>query len=133
MSKNLIIFLGVFFILSCKSSLIKKEELEKWNAQLQKEYISLDNIALYEYDFDKKKYITINESILIKKNTKVYLQLEAVDDWLRIRAFDLQKNKKDYLGEVIFYLTVPENKELTSSEIKKIIDDFITMHFNSIN
>jgi len=133
MCKKLIIFLIFFLILFCKSSIVKKQEIENWNKNLEKEYVTINDLYLYEYDFKNKKFIPINETIIVKKNTIVSLQIEASDDWLRVRIFNLQKNLKDYLGEVVFYLTVPEGMEFTSSDLKKIIDEFIIQNFKIKN
>jgi type II secretion system-associated lipoprotein len=133
MCKKLIIFLIFFLILFCKSSIVKKQEIENWNKNLEKEYVTINDLYLYEYDFKNNKFIPINETIIVKKNTIVSLQIEASDDWLRVRIFNLQKNLKDYLGEVVFYLTVPEGMEFTSSDLKKIIDEFIFQNFKIKN
>ncbi|MFN3247041.1 MAG: type II secretion system-associated lipoprotein, partial [Leptonema sp. (in: bacteria)] len=133
MKKNLIFFFIIYFILFCKSSLVKKQELEQWNQSLQKEYIAINDLYLYEYDFQNERFIPVSDSVIIKKNTKVSIQIEAVDDWLRIRVFDVKNTKNEYFGDVVFYLTIPENIKIETPQIKKIIDNFITLNFREIN
>jgi type II secretion system-associated lipoprotein len=133
MKKNLIFFFIIFFTLFCKSSLVKKQELEQWNQSLQKEYIAINDLYLYEYDFQNQRFIPVSGSVIIKKNTKVSIKIEAVDDWLRIRVFDVKNTKNEYFGDVVFYLTIPENIKIETPQIKKIIDNFITLNFREIN
>jgi len=123
----------MYFMLFCKSSLVKKQELEQWNQSLQKEYIAINDLYLYEYDFQNERFIPVSDSVIIKKNTKVSIQIEAVDDWLRIRVFDVKNTKNEYFGDVVFYLTIPENIKIETPQIKKIIDNFITLNFREIN
>jgi type II secretion system-associated lipoprotein len=120
-------------MLFCKSSLVKKQELEQWNQSLQKEYIAINDLYLYEYDFQNERFIPVSDSVIIKKNIKVSIKIEAVDDWLRIRVFDVKNTKNEYFGDVVFYLTIPENIKIETPQIKKIIDNFITLNFREIN
>jgi len=133
MKKNLIFFFIIYFTLFCKSSIVKKQELEQWNQSLQKEYLTINDLYLYEYDFENQRFIPVSDSVNIKKNTKVSIQLEAVDDWLRIRVYDMKNTKNEYFGDLVFYLTIPENIKIESHQIKKIIDNFITLNFREIN
>gem|GEM_PF-5032729 len=133
MKKNLIFFFIIYFMLFCKSSLVKKQELEQWNQSLQKEYIAINDLYLYEYDFQNERFIPVSDSVIIKKNTKVSIKIEALDDWLRIRVFDVKNTKNEYFGDVVFYLTIPENIKIETPQIKKIIDNFITLNFREIN
>lgn len=133
MKKNLIFFFIIYFTLFCKSSIVKKQELEQWNQSLQKEYLTINDLYLYEYDFENQRFIPVSDSVNIKKNTKVSIQLEAVDDWLRIRVYDMKNTKNEYFGDLVFYLTIPENIKIESDQIKKIIDNFITLNFREIN
>jgi len=133
MKKNLIFFFIIFFILFCKSSLVKKQELEQWNQSLQKEYIAINDLYLYEYDFQNERFIPVSDSVIIKKNAKVSIKIEAVDDWLRIRVFDVKNTKNEYFGDVVFYLIIPENIKIETPQIKKIINNFITLNFREIN
>ncbi len=133
MFKNFVLFFSFVFLFFCKTQIVKKKELEAWNKEIMKShYVTINDLYLYEYNFKKKEFEKITSNIIIKKTTPVKLELESTDDWLRIRAFDLNNTKKEYLGDVIFYITIQEDsKNIPSDEIKSIIFNFINMNFKN--
>lgn len=132
MFRFFVLFFSLFLLFFCKSSIVKKKELEKWRKELKSDYVSINDIFLYEYNFKTKEYEKISSSIILKKNLNVRLEFEAVDDWFRIRAFDLNNSKRDYLGDVIFYITLPDNGEdISTDDIKKIVFSFIDLNFKN--
>lgn len=132
MYKKFVLFFLIFLLFFCKTNIIKKKELDEWNKEIKSNYITINDIFLYEYNFKIKDFEKINPNVVFQKNKNVRLELESVDDWLRIRAFDVNNTKKDYLGDVILYISLPEDsKGITSDEIKKIIFVFIKSNFKN--
>ncbi len=126
-------FYVIFLISSCKSSIISKKELKRFNDILENSvYVSISELYLYEYDFKQKDFKKISNVPIIKKNTKLKIQLESQDDWLRIRVFELAGNPKQNFGNVVFYMVSSEEK-VTLEDLKKAIDEFINQFFQKVN
>ncbi len=130
MFRKFVLFFFVFSLFFCKSSVVKKKELDEWNQEIKSIYVTINDIFLYEYNFKNQDFEKISPSVVLQRNKKVRLELESVDDWLRMRAFDINNTKKEYLGDVILYIDLPEDrKNITSDDVKKIIFSFIKLNF----
>lgn len=122
----------VFLLFFCKSSIISKKELKKWNETLENTiYVPLNDLYFYEYNFKEKDFKKISDFALVKKDTKLKIQLESQEDWLRIRVVDSTDNLKENLGYVVFYVVSPD-EEVSLEEIQKIIDQFINQFFQKV-
>ncbi|MFN3603333.1 MAG: hypothetical protein ACK4UJ_01350 [Leptonema sp. (in: bacteria)] len=127
-------FLLFVFLFLCRTSIITKNDLKKWNESLQNsEYITLLDIYHFEYNHEDKQLKKLSEKILIKKNTRVKIQIESQEDWIRLRILDSSKNPKENFGDVVLYVVAEENYKFSFEEIQKIFEKFISQHLQKLN
>lgn len=97
------------------------------------EYITLLDIYHFEYNHEDKQLKKLSEKILIKKNTRVKIQIESQEDWIRLRILDSSKNPKENFGDVVLYVVAEENYKFSFEEIQKIFEKFISQHLQKLN
>ncbi|MCS7205519.1 MAG: type II secretion system-associated lipoprotein [Leptospiraceae bacterium] len=128
----LLMFFLVYWVFFCRTTLVSKKELQNWNQDYQKHvYLTTSEVFLSDYDFETNSFVKVQDQPLIQKNSKVTLKIEAVDDWVRLRVFEENKNRIDYFGVVVLYLH-PADEKKKSKELKKIIDEYIETHFKKL-
>lgn len=128
------IFLAIYLNFFCKSSIVSKKELINWNNNLiENSFRTVQDLYLYEYNYENNNFIKISDKILVKKNVVVKIQIESTEDWLRLRVIDVSKNPKENLGDVIMYIIANEEKKLKFSDIQNIVENFIFMNFQKLN
>ncbi len=139
MRKNYSIFfvLVFFFFIFCKTSLLKKKEIEQINQEFSaKKYVALLDISLFYYDFKNQNYEVLDNALKIKKGTISEIMIESSEDWLRIRCFDTLKDKKNHKGEVIFFLSIEDIEDdgikLNKEKVLEILQTFLTKNFKEI-